>query len=462
EGRKAALFRGRAQRNFSSRSRQKQQWRRPVCGHRAKTAQNRRKTPLLSSSCLQDIGGFCSVNGSCLCFAVKFSNGQVKNTEQLDIRLFRHTDRVNPRKKTRRIVVAETDRLAYVGSNFGPGSLQCNNLCRYFVGVLDKRTMEMKVQRAQIFNLQPTIPGETEARADESENKSYREKVDALIEAFGTTKQKRSLSSRRLNEVGNETLQKAVARAASNVIDEKGLEVLQQEVADSEAQTEVALFLPPCNKSAEKPEDVYPFDGILSQGELESLKQVGEKMAVLTSEDLLNMRKDGSPETVLKHLEDLPKDPDARSRQACCAWYLLFLIRLAQQKKLNRKLCGNDCPRQIYNKAQKAFTVESFSKGRVKSMVPASMLVKIASHCLALLLHMGDQTADLTLLHRDLNISENKMLEVAKVMGLKLSRQSALSKEESGLEDEHRMASLEVPLVRYERRPDGRKRKKMT
>lgn len=47
--------------------------------------------------------------------------------------------------------------------------------------------------------------------------------VDALIEAFGTTKQKRALNSRRLNEVGNDTLQQAVACAASNIIDQKGL-----------------------------------------------------------------------------------------------------------------------------------------------------------------------------------------------------------------------------------------------
>lgn len=48
--------------------------------------------------------------------------------------------------------------------------------------------------------------------------------LDSLIEAFGTTKQKRALSSRRLNEVGSDTLQKAVAHAASNIIDQKGLE----------------------------------------------------------------------------------------------------------------------------------------------------------------------------------------------------------------------------------------------
>ena len=48
--------------------------------------------------------------------------------------------------------------------------------------------------------------------------------VDSLIEAFGSHKQKRALTSRRLNQVGSETLQHAVAKAAQNVIDQKGLE----------------------------------------------------------------------------------------------------------------------------------------------------------------------------------------------------------------------------------------------
>lgn len=47
--------------------------------------------------------------------------------------------------------------------------------------------------------------------------------VDSLIEAFGTNKQKRALSSRRNNQVADDSLQKAVAQAASNIIDQKGL-----------------------------------------------------------------------------------------------------------------------------------------------------------------------------------------------------------------------------------------------
>lgn len=48
--------------------------------------------------------------------------------------------------------------------------------------------------------------------------------VDSLIEAFGTNKQKRALTSRRLNQVGTDTLHHAVAKAANTVIDQKGLE----------------------------------------------------------------------------------------------------------------------------------------------------------------------------------------------------------------------------------------------
>lgn len=48
--------------------------------------------------------------------------------------------------------------------------------------------------------------------------------VDMLIEAFGTNKQKRALASRKLNQVGSNALQAAVDKAATSVIEKKGLE----------------------------------------------------------------------------------------------------------------------------------------------------------------------------------------------------------------------------------------------
>lgn len=52
-----------------------------------------------------------------------------------------------------------------------------------------------------------------------------------------------------------------------------------------------------------------------------------------------------------------------------------------------------------------------------------------------------------------------RMLELAKAMGLTLSRQTIIKDE--GINDEHRMASVVLPLVFYDRRIERRKRKRM-
>ncbi|XP_026158678.1 DNA-directed RNA polymerase I subunit RPA49 [Mastacembelus armatus] len=394
---------------------------------------------------------------------VRFSNGRLKNADKLDFAMYKNTDENNPRKRSRRILVAESERLSYVGSNFGAGSLKCNSLCKYYVGVLNRKTMQMELHHAQLFNMQPVLPGETAAAAETQDStQSFRDKVDSLIEAFGTNKQKRALTSRRLNQVGSDTLHKAVAKAASSVIDQKGLEVLQQEVAETESQGDLALHLPPCNANADRPEDIYSFDDLLSPVEFGTLEQAGSKMAALTPEELKKMRDDAGCLSVVKHLENLPAEGEARDKIARCAFYLSLLLKLARQKIVSHKIWQESgCPRILQNKLFRTFTVETFSNGRVQNIVSTSMRVKLATYSLALLLHMGQMTADLTLLHRDLGITEARMTEIAKSMGLTLTRPARGKSDEGELRDEHRRASLVLPLVKYEQSTERRKRKKM-
>ncbi|XP_078115838.1 DNA-directed RNA polymerase I subunit RPA49 [Sander vitreus] len=394
---------------------------------------------------------------------VRFSNGSVKNADKLDFTMYKNADESNPRKKSRRIMAAESDRLCYVGNNFGPGSLKCNNLCKYYVGVLNRQTMQMEVHSAQLFNMQPVIPGDaTETAKPKDTTQTYRDKVDSLIEAFGTNKQKRALSSRRLNQVGSDTLHQAVAKAANNVIDQKGLEALQQEVAETEVQGDLALHLPPCNAGADKPENVYLFDDLLSPVEFGALEQAGSKMAALTSEELKKMRDDAGCLCVVKHLENMPTVGEARDKAARCAFYLSMLLKLARQKSITRKFGQEEgCPRIIQSKLLRTFTVETFNNGRVQNIVSASMRAKLAAYALALLLHMNRMTGDLTLLHRDLGITEARMIEVAKSMGLTLIKQARAKAYEAELRDTNRHASLVLPLVKYDQFMERRKRKKM-
>ncbi|XP_052362184.1 DNA-directed RNA polymerase I subunit RPA49-like [Oncorhynchus keta] len=283
----------------------------------------------------------------------------------------------------------------------------------------------------------------TENDASQNTDLTYREKVDSLIEAFGTNKQKRALTSRRLNQVGSETLQSAVAKAAHTIIDQKGLEVLQQEVVQAESQSEVSHF------------------PVLSPVEYDVLDAAGSKMAALTPEELQNLTDEGC-QSVVSQLESLPREGVARERHARCAFYLLLLLKLARQKNMTRKFGQEEgCPRIIHIKLKRTFTVETFNHGRVQNVVSTSMRVKVAAYCLALLLHMGDMTADLTLLHRDLGVTEKRMVEVAKSMGLTLSRHGCVTGDDGGPTAENRLASLRLPLVKYQTFTEIRKRKKM-
>ncbi|XP_015231731.1 PREDICTED: DNA-directed RNA polymerase I subunit RPA49 [Cyprinodon variegatus] len=393
---------------------------------------------------------------------VRFSNACVNHAEQLDFSMYKNTDEKNPRKKSRRIVVAESERLSYVGQNFGAESMKCNNLCKYYVGVLNKQTMQMEVHNAVLFNMQPVIPGETSTAKHQDAAQSYRDRVDLLIEAFGTNKQKRALASRRLNQVGSTALQSAVAKAATSVIDQKGLEALQQEVAETESQGALASHLPPCNPNADQREDVYPFDELLDPVEFAALEQPGSKMAALTPEELKKMRDEGRCWSVVRHLENMPAVGEAREKAARCAFYLSLLLKLARQKTVPRKF-GHDegCPRIIQSKLFKTFTVESFNNGRVQNIVSTSMRSKLAAYSLALLLHMGQMTADLSLLHRDLGITEPKMIEVAKSMGLSLIKPPRTKGDEAAQGGDHRLATVVLPLVKYDQFAERRKRKKM-
>uniref|UniRef100_A0A2K6DE16 RNA polymerase I subunit E n=1 Tax=Macaca nemestrina TaxID=9545 RepID=A0A2K6DE16_MACNE len=71
-------------------------------------------------------------DGSQRAVLVQFSNGKLQSPGNMRFTLYENKDSTNPRKRNQRILAAETDRLSYVGNNFGTGALKCNTLCRSF------------------------------------------------------------------------------------------------------------------------------------------------------------------------------------------------------------------------------------------------------------------------------------------------------------------------------------------
>ncbi|NWQ99101.1 RPA49 polymerase, partial [Paradoxornis webbianus] len=444
---------------------------------------------------------------------VRFANGKLRHPDSLSFTVYRNRDRAHPRKRHRRILVSETERLSYVGHNFGSEVMKCNSLCRYFVGVLDKNSGQMEVYNAEIFNMQPLlsaarllcpshsclVPLEQgqllhlcmlRGTAGEGSTASPGWKLsrkcggwsvfcvllggctgyfnvcfcpvqmDLCIEAFGTSKQKRALSSRRMNAVGNDIVNTAVTKAAANVIDAKGVTALMQDMAQDDVQN-ISAFLPPCHEDADRPEHVYKFEDILSPAEYEALQVPAAALANITAEEMAKRAEERSHcSFVLEELKFLPTDEKRRDHKARCLWFLDTLIKFSHLKVIKKKHpMGPECPHIISRKLMKNFTSLTYNDGSIQNLISASMKAKITAYVIALALHINNFQTDLTVLQNDMKLPESRILDIAKALRLRVSKAKGVP----GLENDenHKLGTLSLPLP-TQKAPEGqRKRKKM-
>uniref|UniRef100_A0A663NBK5 RNA polymerase I subunit E n=2 Tax=Athene cunicularia TaxID=194338 RepID=A0A663NBK5_ATHCN len=375
--------------------------------------------------------------------------------------VYRNKDAAHPRRKHRRILVSETERLSYVGDNFSNGVPASDTLCRYFVGVLDKDSGQMEVYNAEIFNLQPLLADNSKPDdMKDYQNRSFREKMDLCIETFGTTKQKRALNSRRMNAIGSDTLNTAVTKAAADVIDAKGVAALIQDVAQDDVQN-VSTILPPCNEDADKPEDVYKFEDILSPAEYEALQAPAAAFVNITAEEIAKKTEDKSHcSFVLEELKFLPTDETSRDHKARCLWLLDTLIKFSYLKVIKKKHpMGPECPHIISRKLMKNFTSLTYNNGSVQNLISASMKTKITAYVIVLALHINNFQTDLTVLQNDMKLQESRMTDIARAMRLKISKAKGLP----GLENnhDHKLGTLSLPLPVQKASGNHQKRKKM-
>ncbi|XP_032095986.1 DNA-directed RNA polymerase I subunit RPA49 isoform X2 [Sapajus apella] len=333
----------------------------------------------------------------------------------------------------------------------------------HFVGILNKTSGQMEVYDAELFNMQPLFSDESieSELVQESQTKTYREKMDSCIEAFGTTKQKRALNARRMNKVGGDSLNRAVAKAAETIIDTKGVTALVSDAIHNDLQDD-SLYLPPCYDDAAKPEDVYKFEDLLSPAEYEALQSPSEAFRNITSEEILKMIEENSHCTfVIDALKSLPSNVESRDRQARCIWFLDTLIRFRAQRVVKRKnALGPDIPHIINTKLLKHFTCLTYNNGSLRNLISDSMKAKITAYVIILALHINDFQIDLTMLQRDLKLSEKRMMEIAKAMRLKISKRRVSVA--AGGEEDHKLGTLSLPLPPAQTSGRLSKRRKIT
>ncbi|XP_041473062.1 DNA-directed RNA polymerase I subunit RPA49-like isoform X1 [Lytechinus variegatus] len=358
----------------------------------------------------------------------KFSHGRLQRNsdgtwkKSPSFTLLRSSDKDDKRKNLRRILVAEADSMQYVGQNYGDQASKANSMCKYMVGVLDKKTGKMKIFNSQLLELHPWL-GKKEIK-EEQNNKindfSLAEKKDRLTEAFGSSKKQRAMESRLKNKVGTEALETSAAKAVTHAADTP---VLPQ---DSDIDTSL---LPPCDRSAKRPQDVYKLEDIISARHKKSLQSQAEELLTGAKSQLDEWKSTKKyPQYVLDHVPALLHEADHERSitQATKLLFLTFLMKLHATKPKELKTCLKNAPPGIRTHLYDTFTqVTPTPDGQSeKQLLSKSCKDKLLSYILVLAQLIDTFHTDITALTKDLNVPVKRLLAHARFIGCKTSSQT--------------------------------------
>uniref|UniRef100_A0A0B6ZW77 DNA-directed RNA polymerase I subunit RPA49 n=2 Tax=Arion vulgaris TaxID=1028688 RepID=A0A0B6ZW77_9EUPU len=379
--------------------------------------------------------------------AVRFSNGAVNSQDQ-DRVIYKCYSQREAASKTpskasstsRHIVTAKVDGMTYIGKTFGQANRFPTENCDYYFGVHDKTTGKIQVISAELCQLEPLIDEKKNDFDADSSKRSYREKHDALSKDFGSGRSQRAVKKRIDNKLEDEM----VSATTQAVIESRHT---QQQAAESVAvsvMTETSA-VPPHNKDALSPDDVYKLKDLVPPDVLESINFKSEVFNKHTQEDITKWRTEKLYSSfVLDKIENLSLREDARRLQSQCLMYLQYLINvfLMKAKDLGKKVpLPGDWPAPVKKYILKTFTLEVVEPGkRYQRCVPSRLKDLLLSHILVLCLKLSQFELPLLTLTNDLNLSHKRISTHFTILGCTIKK----SKSPQGL-DVYR-AVLNVPL----------------
>lgn len=331
-------------------------------------------------------------------------------------------------------MVAETDQLSYVGTNYDAESTTAGaNTCKYYIGALDKQSSTMSLHRAELISLRPCIPGLTHtdlaAEGASPSKADYRTNFEQLVTSFGSEKAKRVHAAHERNKVESSALEGALATAVTHVQTEV------EKAGVSQPQQNSGL-IPAHNPAAEVPQDVYNLHDVVSLEEIRILKKTGKVFTKATVDDIASWRADERyPEYVLQHLSSLPTREPHRSLRAALLLYASFLIEMHRMnprlfEKRGPKFVGEEPPPGVKDQLLMKFAErKGAEEGHQSSYVLSSrMKDKILSHLFVLVLIIDDFVVDCATLQQDLKLTTSKVMDHFRALGCSVTKSAVKRK----------------------------------
>jgi len=346
-----------------------------------------------------------------------------------------------------KMLIAETDRARYVGRNFGRDAISAPTVCRYMLGVYDKQTNKVRLVDASMFHLRPSMENsddEDDANKAEQTNEdelSFVQKHARLTEEFGTAKGKRLVEARMRNKVKSQALETVIASAM------KDSEAVPSTTSRSDSECPAAI--PPHNKDATQPEDVYLLDDLVPPAEMVALMGPATVFVNATCQNINEWRENGTyPGYVMHQLSILPVQGSLRQHRSAILLYWTYLHQLLHEcnKQTNDSSLLSDVPAVIRRSLSDRFTqVFGGKHGKSIRKMPARKKDLLRSYMLVLCLILEEFSLDFTALQRDLDVSLPQLEKCFQALGCKTSRQT--SKAATGQTSKSFKATLVVPLT---------------
>lgn len=352
-------------------------------------------------------------------FLVNFTNGHLVSRSP-KITLYEKT---KDRTKRKKILVAETEGLSYMGTNFSPDTALINT-CQYCVGVLDKNTGTMTLHRTEPVTMSPIIPGAVDAQIGEEidvlDDQAERrvKSTSQMVKVFGSEKRKRAYTAAQRNKVETGTLETALEPAFSHA--EAAIEMTPS--ADLASMN--SGLKPPHNAAAESPQEVYDINDIVSLPELKILKKTAKELADATITELEQWRTDKRyPEYVLQHMENLASNEPHRNLKCAMLLYAGYLIKMHNMNSRTVQREGLQFqdtlppPAKVLEQLQSKFTEKLPAAKKPQLGLSVRMKDKIRLHLFALCLIIDDFSVQCSTLQQDLRITASKITDYFRALG---------------------------------------------
>ncbi|XP_069130824.1 DNA-directed RNA polymerase I subunit RPA49-like [Argopecten irradians] len=367
-----------------------------------------------------------------------FTNGKIdsKRCDKLSVCHLTSSQRGPGGKRKKQLLVVETEQMAYTGQNFGVSADRSQHFCKYFVGIRDRG--KMTICDTQIFSMLPKIQGDEEESQKDDASKSYLEKNDYLTEAFGSKKKQKAMENRLRS--------KSAAKSIETIMDSAATQAITQlsHISRAQAEDQTDSSIPPCNKEASSPEDVYGLHDIISEREMEALTTPASVFYNSTFEQISQWKEQNEyPLYITNHLMSLPLSETERWEKSKCLLYLHYLITFnsINVRVLTQKApLPEEWPGVVRTQLLNRFTMKLDTEGRSRRYRPARLKDKTISYILVLCLIIDEFKVDVTDLIKDLKLSLIRMQNHFRALGCTLSTKKTAGEQFTV------SASLNLPL----------------